>query len=58
MEVFIAPQTVVDLSSEKGSVRAICRHSRPAPSGYVIGLEFLENRENSALPWTVLPAAW
>ncbi|MGH9632211.1 MAG: PilZ domain-containing protein, partial [Bryobacteraceae bacterium] len=42
IDVPIAPGTVVELCNEKGSLRAVCRHTKYAYVMYVSGFEFLD----------------
>ena len=59
MEVPVIPSTVVELTNSKGSMKAICRRTDPACSGYISGFEFLETADRqSARAWSPLPAIW
>jgi hypothetical protein len=59
MEVAVAPATVVELTNSKGSMRAVCRHTDRAWSGYVVGFEFLDSSDlQNAWTWSPLPATW
>ena len=59
MDTAVTPGTVVDLSNEKGSVRAICRHNSPAFTGYVVGFEFTDGPSpRTVAAWSPLPATW
>jgi hypothetical protein len=59
MEVPVAPETIVELTNSKGSMRAVCRHTDPAWSGYIVGFEFLDSSDlHNAWTWSPLPATW
>jgi hypothetical protein len=57
--VSIAPGTLVDLTNEKGTLRALCRHTTLSSSGYMSGFEFVDGPNPSAVQaWSPLPATW
>jgi hypothetical protein len=59
LAVSIAPGTLVDLTNEKGTLRALCRHTMFSPPGYVSGFEFTGDPAPSAVhAWSPLPATW
>jgi hypothetical protein len=59
MEVTVARGTVVELTNNKGAIKAVCRHCGPAYSGYIAGFEFLDGSElPNAWTWSPLPATW
>lgn len=59
MDVSVAPLTEVELTNEKGTIKAICRTARPAYTGYIMGFEFKEGTElRSGNDWSPFPATW
>jgi hypothetical protein len=59
MEVPVDPGTVVELSNNKGTMKAVCRHTDAAYPGYIVGFEFLDSFDtSSAWTWSPLPATW
>lgn len=59
METPITPNSLVELTNSRGSIRAIARHNNPGFSGYVIGFEFVDGTDSMTVnEWSPLPATW
>jgi hypothetical protein len=57
MDAPVTPNTAVEITNHRGSIRAVARHNKPAFSGYVIGFEFVDGPDLVNV-WSPLPATW